>query len=310
MAKITGAFLDFSNRTNQFSETLGKGAEFWKQELSDMKNSGFDTVIISRAMILGRTHYQSMHYEDFDGRWHLDHVARAAEELGLNLYIGLNLNLQFWNRSRDLATMLKRDLNISRVLFDELHRRYGGMASLKGYYIPNEPDCETFSSSERREEIRKYLNGIYVHIKEHCSLNILNSPFYSKTTPPEKLAEWWDELIDRPMFDIVAMQDGVGCARDCIVPEDASRYYPLLADVLKNKGVVFWNNVETFAQDPRGAVEFHPAPIRRVDRQYRAGFNCVDKSITWEYSHFIGRLLNGDERYEQFKAWNLGFTEA
>ena len=305
MARLSGAFLDFSIRTNQLTETLPKPAEFWMQEVSDMKAAGFDTVIVTRSMTYGRTHYPSLYFEDFDGRWHVDHIVRAAEEAGVDLYLGLNLNLQFWDRSRDLAAMLKRDFNISRALFDELHPRFSGMKCLRGYYITNEPDQDNFSTDERREEVRKYLGRTYEHIKSGCDLPILNSPFYYKTLAPEELAAWWDELIDRPMFDIVAMQDGIGCARGALVPEDTARYYPPLSKVLKAKGITFWNNVETFAQDPRGAAEFRPGPLERIDRQYQAACAHVEKSITFEYSHFIGRLLAGDERYQQFREWNL-----
>jgi hypothetical protein len=115
------------------------------------------------------------------------------------------------------------------------------------------------------------------------------------------------------MFDIVAMQDGVGCNRD-ILPEDIPQYYEGLRDVLSRKRIVFWNNVETFSFHPgfrrsnfdRSKIWLHPAPLERVDRQYRAGAPFTEKTITWEYGHFLSRRQVGADWYEAFRRWNLG----
>jgi hypothetical protein len=47
-----------------------------------------------------------------------------------------------------------------------------------------------------------------------------------------------------------------------------------------------------------------PAPLERIDAQYEAGRPYVEQTITWEYGHFLGRQQVGEERYQEFCAWN------
>lgn len=48
-----------------------------------------------------------------------------------------------------------------------------------------------------------------------------------------------------------------------------------------------------------------PAPLERIAQQYEGGKTFVERTITWEYGHFLGRQQVGEERYESFRAWNL-----
>ncbi len=65
------------------------------------------------------------------------------------------------------------------------------------------------------------------------------------------------------------------------------------------------DNVETFHFPQRGEP-LTPAPLERIDRQYEAGKPFVERTITWEYGHFLGRQLVGEERYRAFREWNVG----
>ncbi len=127
--------------------------------------------------------------------------------------------------------------------------------------------------------------------------------FFAKSLPPRALAEWWSDFIDRPMFDIIAMQDGVGCVRD-ITPEDIPLYYKELASVFSDNTIRFWNNVETFTIIKRG-LPLIPAPLERIAQQYENGRPFVERTITWEFGHFLGRQQVCKERYNAFRNWNL-----
>jgi hypothetical protein len=104
------------------------------------------------------------------------------------------------------------------------------------------------------------------------------------------------------------MQDGVGCRYRHIEPEDIPPLYERLAPVLAEKGIAFWNNAETFNLGLMGEP-LTPAAIERIDRQYEAGRPFVERTITWEYGHFLGRQLAGEERYREFSRWNLNTTK-
>lgn len=302
--KITGTFLDFGVESNppctHYPEIITRPG-FWRQELADMQAAGITDVIIARIMELGRTHYHSPLFQEWDAVDHTALIMDAARELGMHVWLGGHLNLAFWDRNWDFSRMMRRDLNVNVEIFEELLAEYEGHPALAGFYVSNEPDRDNLDNPERADALRICLHGIYEVMKREAGLPVLVSPFFSKSLPPNELAAWWDNFLDRPMFDILAMQDGVGCfPRRDLHPEDISPYYAALAPVYAAHDITFWNNVETFAS-PYPT----PGPLERIDRQYEAGKPYTARAITWEYGHFLGRQQVGEERYTAFQAWNL-----
>jgi hypothetical protein len=302
MARIQGTFIDFSQLTNRYRVPLDVGADYWRQEMADIHGAGIEDVIIARTMVLGRTHYHSPLLEEWQEADSVGHVMDAAREQGLRVYLGLHLNLSFWNRQKDFQRMMRRDLALNTHLLHELMAIYRSHPMLAGVYVTNEPDRDNVVEPDRAEALREFMHSLYTTIHREYGLPVLTSPFFSKSVPPEELATWWDLFIDRRMFDVLAMQDGVGCLRK-IVPDDIPAYYEPLSRVLKAHDVEFWNNVETFVMSNR-EDPLTPAPMKRIDRQHTLGAPFVSRSITWEYGHFLGRQIAGPERYEQFVHWN------
>ena len=302
--RITGTFIDFGVEfgipaPHYPIAMLAPG--FWPQELADMQAAGITDVIIARIMELGRTHYHSELFQEWEAADHVDRILTAAAELGMRIWLGGHLNLAFWDRTWDFARMMRRDLKLNVAIYRELGARYCGHPALAGWYVSNEPDRDNVDTPDRREALQVCLSGIYATLRDVSDRPVLVSPFFSKSLPPAELAVWWDAFLDRPMFDILAMQDGVGCfpRRDLHVAEISS-YYAALAPVYQARGIRFWNNVETFASPWPS-----PGDLDRIALQYEAGRPYVERSITWEYGHFLGRQQAGAERYQAFRKWNL-----
>jgi hypothetical protein len=192
----------------------------------------------------------------------------------------------------------------------ELYRDY---PSVSGVYVSHEADAANLLSPVRREAAGRFFGTLYGSLKELTDLPILSSPFFTHDTDPEELAAFWDAFLDRPMFDILAMQDGVGCDRN-ISPEEVEPYFVPLSRVFRAKGIRFWHNAESFSFHPgfrnsgfdRRKIWLHPAPLQRLDAQVKAGATCTEKTITWEYGHFLSRIQVGEDWYRSFKDWNLG----
>jgi hypothetical protein len=159
---------------------------------------------------------------------------------------------------------------------------------------------------------KDFFGSLYSRLHEKTNLPILSSPFFTKRHSPQELAEFWKAFLDRPMFDILAMQDGVGCNRD-INAEDIPAYHTALQPILAHQKIEFWNNVETFSFHPgyrasgndRSKIWLKTAPIERVARQYEAGKTLTTRSIMWEYGHFFSRKQAGADHYDSFRNWNL-----
>lgn len=303
-AKISATFIDFSERTNVYDKPLQRDLSFWKAELRDMREAGIEDVVIARSVVLGRAHYHSDIFEEWQEEDAVSMVMQAAVEQGLGVYLGVDLNMCFWDKSRDFSRMMRRDLKRNRLVLDELLSANRNHPALRGIYISNEPDRDNLDTAERADALRGFLGDMYKTIKDACGLSVFCSPFFSKSLPPAELAKWWDSFVDRPMFDIIAMQDGVGCRQRKINPEDIPPLYERLAPVLADKGIRFWNNAETFVFE-RFGEPLTPAPLERISRQYEAGCQFAERTITWEYGHFLGRQQVGEERYCEFRKWNL-----
>jgi hypothetical protein len=302
--KISVTALDFSERTNRYEQPLDRDLAFWQAELRDMRAAGIEDVLIARSMVLGRAHYHSALFEEWTERDAVAMVMQAAADAGVGVYLGLDLNLYFWDRNRDFARMMARDLRRNTMILEELLPVYRDHPALRGFYLSNEPDYDNLNTPERVEALREFLHAMYAQIKAAGDWPVFSSPFFSKSLSPDALAAWWDAFLDRPMFDVIVMQDGVGCRYRKIDPADIPPRYALLAPVFARKGLRFWNNIETFIlkqfSDP-----LTPAPFTRIDRQYEAGKPYVERSLTFEYGHFLGRQQVSDKRYQDFRAWNL-----
>jgi len=303
-AKITGTFVDFGvefgTPAPRYPAVMLE-PDFWRRELADMKAAGIEDVILARIMELGRTHYHSALFQEWDSADHVDRIMTAASEQRMKVWLGGHLNLAFWDRNWDFARMMRRDLTLNLAIYRELHDRYAAHPALAGWYVSNEPDRDNLDTPERESALRDCLAGMYAEFKAMAPLPVLVSPFFSKSLPPAGLAEWWDAFLDRPVFDILAMQDGVGCfPRRDLHTEDIPPYYAALAPVYARHGIRFWNNVETFASPWPS-----PGPFERINAQFLAGAPYVERTITWEYGHFLGRQRCGEERYLELRRWNL-----
>ena len=315
-ARIQGTFVDFSELTHRDHELLGWSEEEWAEELTDMRAAGIDLVIMARTMRFGCTYYYSNTFETHRETDFLSPFMRACACTGMRVYLAGMISDAFFTASNeDFARMMKRDISIYDTVFGELLSAYAGHPGIAGLYVSHEVDNKNLAAPARRGAARDFFGTLYGKLKDRTDLPILSSPFFTKDIGPAPFARFWDDFLDRPMFDILAMQDGVGCDRD-ILPEDIPLYYEGLRDVLGRKGIAFWNNVETFSFNPgfrrsnfdRNKIWLHPAPLERVDRQYKAGAPFTEKTITWEYGHFLSRRQVGADWYEAFKRWNLGLA--
>jgi len=313
LGKISGTFVDFSEQTHKDLYLLPWSAEDWKTEMQDMLKAGIDTVILARTMRFGAVYYHSSFYETHLERDYIRPFMEAAGETGMNVYISGMISDHFFNSDdSDFVRMMKRDVFIYEKVITELLDIYWEHTSVKGIYISHEADNENMASPVRFAAAQDFFGNLYSSLKGKTSLPILSSPFFTKSVKPGELADFWDRFLDRPMFDILAMQDGVGCNRD-INPSDIPGYYALLAPLFRERGIEFWNNVETFSFNPgfrdsgfdRSKIWLKSAPIDRVDQQYEAGKDFVSRTITWEFGHFISRRQAGPDFYETFRQWNL-----
>lgn len=316
-AKITGTFVDFSERTHEDGHLLDWSETDWIEELWDMRRAGITLAIPARTMRYGRTYYFSDFYETFDERDYLTPFMRAAAATGMKVYLsGMISDHFFQSDEAGFSRMMKRDVTIYETVLVELLEKFGNFPNVSGIYISHEADNENLGTPVRLSAAQEFFGVLYAKLKRRTHLPVMSSPFFTRSATPEELAAFWDELLDRPMFDIIAMQDGAGCDRD-IGPEDLPAYFAALAPVFHSHGIELWHNCETFSFHPgyrasnynRKKIWLHPAPLGRVSRQYELTRPHVRRTITWEYGHFLSRKQVGGDWYDAFRRWNLGLPD-
>jgi hypothetical protein len=312
-AKITGTFVDFSELTHQDTRLLNWSVKDWVEELSDMKNAGISTAILARTMRYGAVYYFSNFFETHLERDYMTPFMEAAKETGTQVFISGMISDHFFTANdANFQRMMKRDVYIYDTVISELLDIYSSYGIISGIYVSHEADNENLGNATRLESAKEFFGNLYTQLHKKTELPILSSPFFTKRHSPQELAEFWHGFLDRPMFDILAMQDGVGCNRD-ITPEDIPGYYAALQPVLLQNKIEFWNNVETFSFHPgyrasgndRSKIWLKTAPIDRVSHQYEAGKAFASRSIMWEYGHFFSRKQAGSDHYDCFRNWNL-----
>ncbi|NQT60176.1 MAG: DUF4434 domain-containing protein [Bacteroidetes bacterium] len=313
-AKITGSFVDFSELTHKDQILLPWTVEDWVEEFSDMLEAGITTAIIARTMRYGAVYYHSDYFETHNEHDSLSPFMEAARETGMRVFVSGMISDHFFNADNEkFNRLMKRDLYIYSTVLSELIGKYGSLGIIDGIYISHEADNENMAHPDRQLAAQNFFGNLYAKLKDLIDLPILSSPFFTRKSTPGQLAKFWETFLDRPMFDILAMQDGVGCNRD-ISPEIIPAYYKALQPVFDSRNIVFWNNIESFSFNPgyktsgydRSKIWFKTAPIDRIDRQFSAGTLCVDKTIMWEYGHFFSRKQAGEDLYDSFRRWNLG----
>ncbi len=234
----------------------------------------------------------------------VEHILKAAEELGMHVFVGLGLDPEYWSGKFDG----QKEALKNQKLLTELYDLYGHYKSLAGWYLPEELDDRNFTSQKRIAAVKTYLRNMGMYAKLYTGKPTMVSPYFGMNPNPGAYAAWWDAVLSEAHVDIVAMQDGVGCHRTTIA--EAVAVLKALRPVLEKHGVELWANVEVFDQthgwpvDDR-AWDATSAPPDRVIKQLTAEAPHVVKVIMFDFTSYMSPRLGGKARelYEGYKEY-------
>ncbi|WP_321345288.1 DUF4434 domain-containing protein [uncultured Draconibacterium sp.] len=311
--KIKGTFLDEISHDIPHQNW---GRKEWDQDFSHMKKVGINTVILIRSGYRKWLTYPSEILIKNEKAYtpSVDLVQmylELAEKYQMDFYFGLYDSGRYWVNGD-----FKKELDLNRMLIDEVWAKYGTMSAFKGWYISQECSRKTGD-----------IISMYRGLGEHCkavsgNLTTLISPYidgiknisqYQTETSREsgvslkKHEEDWDEIFGgiKDDIDIVAFQDGH-------IDFDELDDFLLINKRLADKhGIRSWTNSETFDRDM--PIKFLPIKweklLMKLQAAERAG---MEQAITFEFSHFMspqsaylqaGHLYNRYQEYiDQLKA--------
>ena len=279
--RFTGAFL-------QLNAANGKaGQRYWEETFKGMNSLQMDTAIIQYVAYDQFYHYPTKIVGMVPAKEDVVmQILNAARDEKIKVFLGLQLDGDFWKQKFDLQERIER--NIETI--NELHQRYGSHAGLGGWYLPEEIDDET-RRKPYADDLLRYLGRLTARAHQISDHPVMISPFFGRNIDLLAYARWWDQkALPAIKVDIVAMQDGVGTHRTSI--RDLPIVFSALSPVMKRHDVRFWANIESFDQTAGWPVNdkpfrSRPADFERILRQVDATSPSTTKTILFEYTQYM-----------------------
>jgi hypothetical protein len=284
---VSGAFIDLTRTSAAADKT------WWQAQLDAMREIELDTLIVMNVARGGVAYYPTALATDYPGQQDaIGHVLDCAGQAGIKTFLGLHLDPTFWKHRFDLPSRRRRN----RATLEELIDRYGTHPALAGWYLPEEIDDVT-RTQRYADDLLSYLGDLAQRARAKTGLPVLISPFFGRDVDPKDYAKWWDETAFPALHvDIVALQDGMGTHRTTL--RRAVEVFAALRPVAAKHGVRLWANNESFDQQHGWPVDDHPWAATPVDfevfwRHAVAVAPYVDKSVTFEFTHYFSPLRGG-----------------
>lgn len=263
----------------------------WDRDFEYMSKAGIEMVILIRCGYRRWITFDSNVLTEKEGCYRpsvdlVEMFLRLSEKWNMKFFFGLYDSGKYWD-----AGEYEKEVEINKIVIDEVWSRYGSYSSFGGWYISQE--CS-----------RKIGNivGMYAQLGLYCKsvssgLPVLISPYidgkksisqYTSKTERESGVsiedhyEDWDRIFAgiKGAVDIVAFQDG-HVDYDQLI--DFLEVNKKLAD---KYGLECWTNTETFDRDM--PIKFLPIKwdklLLKLGLASEAGYS---NAITFEFSHFM-----------------------
>lgn len=307
MIKIKGTFLDEISHDIPHQNW---GKLEWEQDFAHMKLMGINTVILIRSGYQKWLTYPSKILTDREGAYlpSVDLVQmflELSEKYKMDFYFGLYDSGRYW-----INGDFQKELDLNKVLIDEVWNTYGHMKAFKGWYISQE--C-----SRKTDAIINMYAGLGNHCKEVSNnLTTLISPYIDgiknisqytaettrgKGVSLQRHEQDWSEIFDgiKNAVDIVAFQDGH------VSFDELDEFLMVNKKMADRFGLRSWTNSETFDRDM--PIKFLPIKweklLMKLNAAERAG---MEQAITFEFSHFMSpqsAYLQAGHLYNRYKEY-------
>jgi chitodextrinase len=259
----------------------------WRNEFHYMRRAGLDEMVLqwtadSKEKITiypsGVAGYTQNTKHDV-----VDRALDAADASGAQVYLGLQINDDWWMIYLTDKSWLNNQAKLSNVLADDLWKRYGHHESLIGWYLGFEVDNIATTSAEWDNLVAFYRTvGNHLH-KLTPGKPILISPFFS-TTADLSSSQWqtmWEYILKRSPIDILALQDGVGVGH--ATTKDLPTWFSAVGNAIQNSRpqMQFWADTETFN------VDSEPQVIHSIVNDMRAVRPYVSSYLSFSFNHYL-----------------------
>lgn len=234
-----------------------------------------------------------------------DVVEKALEmgdSYGFDIYIGLQLNHEWFANYTSNLTWLNEEADIAVDLVEDLWDQYGGYDSFKGWYLSFEVDNWNLPTSTEWQRMVDFYDEVIDAIHtESPGLPIMISPFYN-VSGGLTTSGWqtmWEYILSRVDIDIIALQDGVGAGH--AVTADLDDWFIATKTAIDNESpsTELWSDVETFNLD------FKPMNMQTVLSDMLAVEDYVTNYTSFSFNHYMSPQQVNSFYFDTYKNYVL-----
>lgn len=282
----------------------------WQSEFDYLKEVGMEYVVFAPTAYSADGEPPTVVYDSdvFDREAGypdlVENLLRNAEEAGLKVFLGLNYDADWFNKTVGDPIWLNARMAEGNQVASELYSKYKSSyeETFYGWYYVWEVDYlgHTWSQTNFANAVNLNLNHIDLL---DSSMPFMFAPyildFYG--TPNDYKLMWTNifAMLDLRSGDIFAPQDSVG-AGGLNMGNFVSYFAALRQAVDTHPGLQFWSDAETFDQR-----DWSSASIGRFVAQLKGVQPYVDNIITFAYSHYYSPNVGKAMFHDAYKDYVL-----
>lgn len=264
-----------------------------EDHLQTMYETGIDILILQWSFTTQGDKVTSAYFDttfpgtyDKSGKNLLETILKAAEKVGVKVFVGLNENEEWWQKGVSDKNWLTAQANLGVEGAKQIYDTYKGKypTALYGWYFVLEfynMQADAVTVENAAYVLNAYRNGL---AEIDGDMPMMLSPFISSYgAGPEDTGKLWADVFAKTDFrdgDIFCCQDSVGAGH--ITMEQLEPYYAAIKAAIDTKeGLHFWANNEDFTQ-----ADWTTAPLDRFLEQLRITDPYVEAHVTFAYSHY------------------------
>jgi len=261
--------------------------EQWRDEFHYMREARLDQMVIQwTADSKEKTTIYPSGVANYTQNTEHDVVERAldaADASGAQVYLGLQINDDWWTKYLTDRPWLKNEAKVANVLADDLWKRYRRHGSLTGWYLAFEV-YNVKSTPAEWDNLVAFYRTVGNHLHQLTpSKPIVISPFFitKGNLSPSEWQTMWEYILKRSPLDVVALQDGVGGAN--ATRAQLPEWFSVVRNAIQDSRprMEFWANTETFTSG------YEPRPIRSIVNDMCAVQLYVSSYLSFSFNHYM-----------------------
>lgn len=260
----------------------------WRQEFDWMQLVGMNHLVLQwTANSKSMTSIFPTALSGFAQNTRSDLVAKTlamSEEHGFQVYLGLQLNEDWFGKYTNDAIWLANQADLAVDLAAELWKNYGTSPAFAGWYLSFEVDNWNLQGPAQWQAMADFYNRITDYTNSlPVAKPVMISPFFNiagglSTTGWQSM---WEYILSRTDIDILALQDGVGAGH--ATAADLPAWFAAIGQAIQNSGAstILWADSETFN------LGRQPMPIGEMVQDMKAVQPYVQAFTSFSFNHYL-----------------------